>query len=406
MILVLLHIFCDFDESSDGYKLCQGLVKQGRDLYVTTISVGVALQLETKNATEMSTMEKGSVTLLHPEYDEESEKPQPVWLAEYHKKYFSYLSELDDVKFIIGTLPGTEKTAIDLSKTLNNRLILLASTNLQTNYFQELRTEAEQVCEIWSVGAKVHDHNHTLFQEIFPAFSTKHQNISVQSPISIPDLMSPPTVRKVILVLLPRFRESPDSVLGYQLCLHLIQQGKELCVTTTSVDEGFKSETRTAKELTRKFPGRITIVPVQTFVLDQFEHHVYSVRNLHKVPNVDTVIGLLPMTARTAMELKRVLKCKLVLLVTSKLPKDHIDLQEDVRKFAEEFDEIWSVGSDTYMYYESLFKNSHKAVLLQPTTTAPYYWEINETMPHKGIKTFISIWKKAIHTLKKAKRSI
>ena len=49
-----------------------------------------------KLAKEFSIKEKGSITLLHPD----DEDPQPEWLTKYHKKYFSYLSELDSVYFL------------------------------------------------------------------------------------------------------------------------------------------------------------------------------------------------------------------------------------------------------------------------------------------------------------------
>ena len=119
MILVLLNKFCESGEFLSEYKLCQVLAKQGQDLFVTSVSTGEALEAETMDAKDLSMKVKGSITLLHPD-SSEPEDPQPEWLAKYHKKYFNYLSGLDGVNVIIGTLPGTERTAAELSVTLKS----------------------------------------------------------------------------------------------------------------------------------------------------------------------------------------------------------------------------------------------------------------------------------------------
>ena len=198
----------------------------------------------------------------------------------------------------------------------------------------------------------------------------------------------------MILVLLPRFSECAESLLGFQLCLQLVKLGYELYVTTTSTVKRFESESKTANDVSGKFEGSITLIQAQGVDLDQPDLHSSGFESLRKLQNVDTVIGLFPLTTRTAVELKRVFNCKLVLLTTNKLSGGHEYLRQDLGGLAKESDEIWSVGPDTYMYYQSLFQDQskHKEVLLQPTTTALPYWELNAGKPKSKIKKFVSLW--------------
>ena len=175
MILVLLTRFCKSVESDAGFKLCQGLVKKGHDLFVTSISIGEAMERETCYAKKMNMEEKGSITLLHPDYDD-CEVPESHWLTTSHEKYFSYLSKLDDVNVIIGTLPGTEKTSVELAQILKSNLILMAPAQISSNekYLEELKRMVEQVDEFWSIGSNVHSHNDALLSA---AASRKHKEI-------------------------------------------------------------------------------------------------------------------------------------------------------------------------------------------------------------------------------------
>ena len=243
---------------------------------------------------------------------------------------------------------------------------------------------------IWSVGNDVHSNNDTIFRNINDVLYRKHKKV-VLEPHLVSDLIPSFTFT---LAVLPKFSESPDSLLGYQLCLQLVKQGHELYVTTTSIAKRFELESKTAKDVTEKFQGSIKLVQAQGVDLDHPDLHTDSFENLRKLHNVDTVIGLFPLTTRTAVELKHVLNCKLVLLATNKLPEGHNYQREDLEELAKESDEIWSVGPDTYMYYHSLFqdKSKHKEVLLQPTTTVTPYWVLNADKPKSKIKKFVSLW--------------
>ena len=180
MILVLLTRFCGSDESIVGYKLCQTLVKEDHDIYVTTVSTGEALGAEMKDVMEMNKKEKGNVTLFCPDYAK-NEEPNPEWIVMHHEKYFNFLSELDDVKVIIGMLAGTEETARELKVVLKCRLILLSSSKTKTRARDHaaIQNLTESVDEIWSIGSDIHSHNEAIFQNV------KHKEILLL-PFALP----------------------------------------------------------------------------------------------------------------------------------------------------------------------------------------------------------------------------
>ena len=64
----------------------------------------------------------------------------------------------------------------------------------------------------------------------------------------------------MILVLLYRFNESEDSILGYRLCNKLVREGHDLLVTTTSKKEEIKREEESARDLSEKYKGSITLL--------------------------------------------------------------------------------------------------------------------------------------------------
>ena len=65
----------------------------------------------------------------------------------------------------------------------------------------------------------------------------------------------------MILVLLYKFSESGESLLGYQLCLKLVKEGHHLYVTTTSTKGGWlKKEIEDAKRITETSKGSITLL--------------------------------------------------------------------------------------------------------------------------------------------------
>ena len=200
------------------------------------------------------------------------------------------------------------------------------------------------------------------------------------------------------LVLLPRFNESPDSLYGYQLCLQLVKQGHNLYVTTASTVKHLESEKKNAAEITRKFPqGNITVVEAPGIDVDQLPLKSSSFENLPRPSDVTTVIGLLPGTARTAVELKRTMNCKLVLLATSKLPAGHEYFGKGLSELAKQSDEIWSVGSDTYTYYHNLLQDQTKHK--EPSLLAIEYREVEKQ--NKEISAIV-----ALHKFPQLKRPI
>ena len=259
MILLIITSFSDGSgDSTVGFHLCEHLTAQGHDIYVTTDSTGNTLEDEKKVAKDLSMKEKGTVTLLHPDNEDpqpdwltkyykkgntledekkdakdlsmkekrnipllhpDNEDPQPDWLTKYHKKH-SYPSKLDSVKVIIGTLPGTETTAMELATTLKSRLILLASAKLPTNQ-EELDRILEKVDELWSVGSDNYYQNNTLLQKVSPISCQKHKEILLHSPNLVSDLI--PSLP--ITAGPPTFGEAAESDKG-QTWLQTLQEPK------------------------------------------------------------------------------------------------------------------------------------------------------------------------------------
>ena len=417
MILVLLTRFSDSEESDSGKKLCQALAKKGHELFVTSISIGEAREAEANQANEVNMEQKGSITLLHPDYDE-GEEPQLEWLAKYHRKYFSYLSELVDVKVIIGLLPGTQDAAVELAETLKSRLIITALTQIPID--QPLKELNRVTNEFWSVGSDVYNHNKAIFHSQSFVFHPEHKKILLQLP-SVASSLASSLVSlwdstMSILVLLYKFSESPDSVLGFELCLQLVRQGYKLYVTTTSRGEWLKSEIAKAEELTRNYSGSITILSAQCSDSDRsspewlsnlHRHYFPDLSKMHKVENI---IGLLPGTTQTAVDLKKILNCKLVLLATTKVGDHEEDLKKELSQAMREADQIWSVGPDLYSHYEKIRKssdNKHRNVLLKPFTTSEYYWQHGASQPQiigSGSRVFVSIWNCGFSSIYKNKR--
>ena len=120
-VLVLLYNFSESPDSLLGYQLCCRLVKEGHRLYVTTTSVSEWLKSEIQRAEQLTMDSDGSITLLTPQCRDD-EEPSPEWIANSPKQYFGYLSEYKEIDLIIGTLPGTTQTAIELKETLNCKL--------------------------------------------------------------------------------------------------------------------------------------------------------------------------------------------------------------------------------------------------------------------------------------------
>ena len=181
MILALLYSFCESLDSLIGFRLCQIMLENLYDLHVTTTAGGDQLKHEQEAAKQLNAKEKGQVTLVEPDF-EELETPSSEWIAKFHRTYFPHLSDLKDVETIIGTLPGTTKTAVDLKKALGCKLVLLAATKIggeQEDLKDEINRLTPEADEIWSVGADIYDHYHNIFNEVYNT-SGKHRKILIK----------------------------------------------------------------------------------------------------------------------------------------------------------------------------------------------------------------------------------
>ena len=178
MTLVLLSRFDDSDESIVGYTLCKTLAEEGSELYVTTTSTGEDLRREWEKAEEISTRSNGSITLLQPQSDESSDTD---WIVKHHVKYFPHLQELTDVQTVIGLIPGTEQTALELKGTLKCNLKLFAFTQIEDKGKEQeiLCKLLEKADEIWALGSNIHIYYQHLLQR-FEVPDEKLKRLSLQ----------------------------------------------------------------------------------------------------------------------------------------------------------------------------------------------------------------------------------
>ena len=206
--------------------------------------------------------------------------------------------------------------------------------------------------------------------------------------------------KSIILVLLYRFSESQESLLGYQLCWKLVKEGHHIYVTTTSTGGWLKAEIQKAEQLTEDSEGSITILTPQCRDYEQpsaewianFHKQYFGYLSEHK--EIDIVIGTLPGTTITGIELKQTLNCKLILLATTKIGGGTGELTREVNSLVQAADEVWSVGSDIYTHYENIFRqqsvipsDTHREILLQPTTNVTPFWK-RQSLGRK----IISVW--------------
>ena len=142
-------------------------MKGGHHIYVTTTSTGDWLKAEIQKAEQLSEDSEGSMTLLTPKCTD-YEQPSPEWIVNFYKQYFGFLSEHREIKVIIGTLPGTAQTGIELKENLNCRLILLPTIKIGGGIgeiTQEVTSLAQRADEVWSVGPDIYTHYRNMFQE-------------------------------------------------------------------------------------------------------------------------------------------------------------------------------------------------------------------------------------------------
>ena len=221
--------------------------------------------------------------------------------------------------------------------------------------------------------------------------------------------------KKTFLVFLYRFSESQDSILGYKLCQKLVQEGHNLLVTSTAGKEELKREIEDAERITSEFKGSIKVVSPECEEREEpsFEWiaklHKHYFECLSELKNVHTIVGLLPGTTKTAVDLKNILHCKLVLLATAKIGTDRQDLKTEINSLSENADEIWSVGTDLFTHFNSIFQESpqkisvkHKEITLIPSA---HLGEIPITAPDSPrIRKLVSLWNPGISFIHKGRQ--
>ena len=198
------------------------------------------------------------------------------------------------------------------------------------------------------------------------------------------------------LVLATRFNESPESLPAYLLCTKLAKEGHHVSVTTTSTDEDSKVEFQRAKQLTEEHKGTIQLIKPQHRWFEK--PSAEWIQNIHKQYfgslsqlNVNGIVGTLPGTVQTAVELKETLGCQVILLATCKLGAgDH--LQRDIVDLVRLVDEVWSVGSDIYKHYEPLLVGKlqlqHKQIDILPDANKQQHTEIQKN----DVLKVVSVW--------------
>ena len=183
MILALLTRFSDSRESIVEFLLCQKLAEQGYQLYVTTTSTDEVLEQEIQKTDDISTRAKGSVTLLQPQCDE-GEDPKAEWIVTHHEKYFGFLSELSDIQAVIGLLPGTEDTAIELKEALDCQLVILGSTEIPHELYENKQDDlvrvAQKADEIWIFGSDIYHSYNDFFKTLDRSLCEKLMELSLQ----------------------------------------------------------------------------------------------------------------------------------------------------------------------------------------------------------------------------------
>ena len=139
----------------------------------------------------------------------------------------------------------------------------------------------------------------------------------------------------MILILLNKFKDSPDSSTGFQLCKTIVQKGYDLMVVTDSGEDEAEEEMETAKAMTAMSPGSIKLL-----------------RNYHfsRLDNVDTIIGMAPSMIDSAIKFKANFNCRLIFVAFSKISPDN-----EIFEWAKEHvNELWSVGPDIFDYHQQL----------------------------------------------------
>ena len=130
---------------------------------------------------------------------------------------------------------------------------------------------------------------------------------------------------------------------------------------------------------------------------------------MSKLQNVHAIIGLLPGTTKTAVDLKSDLNSELILLGTAKIGTERQDLKEEINNLSKNADKIWSIGTDLFTHFNSIFQESfqelcekHRQIALIPNTELSESTVSAQDSP--GIRKMVSVWNPGIPFIHKGRR--
>ena len=171
-------------------------------------------------------------------------------------------------------------------------------------------------------------------------------------------------------------------MIGYRLCEKLVKEGFDLLVTSTSTNEKKQAEIEAARRMTETFTGNVRIIETEPEVLDDpTPERILNFQRTHfpqpGTPDaIEAVIGTLPGTAQTAVELKKMYNLPLVLLAVTKVSTTEQSLKAEVIRLVSFADEVWSVGSDIYLHYEGMFREQRKKKSIEWNRNSSTFREI------------------------------
>ena len=149
----------------------------------------------------------------------------------------------------------------------------------------------------------------------------------------------------MILVRLPQFRETPDSLMGFLLCQSLMQKGHDLLIVPDHCNS-YEYEKDMAKAITKISRGSA---------------HISRPKDIHSDQKISAIIGV-AQRIQIAINFYKKFKCKLIIATNVALSV------ENITHLTEWADELWSIGPELYNDHQMIIpKNSkleHESFLL------------------------------------------
>ena len=111
--------------------MCEKLVEEGFDLLVTSTSKNEEKQAEVEAARRMTETLTGNVRFIEVE-PKALDAPTPERIFNFQRTHFPQPATPDAIEAVIGILPGTAQTAVELKKMYNLLLALVPVTKVST----------------------------------------------------------------------------------------------------------------------------------------------------------------------------------------------------------------------------------------------------------------------------------